>query len=60
MNGTIFEFNDYLQLCQTDFSMAFYLIHMTSESIPTSFSSSGKKFLGDLGKGIKKLHTDFV
>lgn len=32
---------------------------MTSKSITTTVSSSGKKTLGDLGKGIKKLHVDY-
>ena len=32
---------------------------MTSKSITIAVSSSGKKTLGDLGKGIKKLHTDY-
>lgn len=29
---------------------------MTSKSMTTAVSSNGKKTLGDLGKGIKKLH----
>ena len=32
---------------------------MTSKSITTAVSSNGKKTLDDLGKGIKKLHTDY-
>ncbi|QMU55169.1 MAG: hypothetical protein GKS07_09930 [Nitrosopumilus sp.] len=32
---------------------------MTSKSITTAVSSGGKKTLGDLGKGIKKLHADY-
>ncbi|MDH3395968.1 MAG: hypothetical protein OEL52_07435 [Nitrosopumilus sp.] len=32
---------------------------MTSKSITTAVSSSGKKTLGDLGQGIKKLHADY-
>ena len=32
---------------------------MTSKSITTAVSSSGKKTLGDLGNSIKKLHTDY-
>ena len=32
---------------------------MTSKSITTAVSSSGKKTLGDLGQGIKKLHVDY-
>ncbi|MDH3793507.1 MAG: hypothetical protein OER78_00355 [Nitrosopumilus sp.] len=32
---------------------------MTSKSITTAVSSSGKKTLGDLGKGIKKLHANY-
>jgi hypothetical protein len=32
---------------------------MTSKSITTVVSSSGKKTMGDLSKGIKKLHADY-
>jgi len=32
---------------------------MTSKSITTTVSSSGKKTLGDLGNGIKKMHADY-
>ena len=32
---------------------------MTSKSITTAVSSSGKKTLGELGISIKKLHTDY-
>ena len=32
---------------------------MTSKSITTAVSSSGKKTLGELGQGIKKLHADY-
>ena len=32
---------------------------MTLKSITTAVSSSGKKTLGDLGKGIKKLHANY-
>ncbi|WP_316505611.1 hypothetical protein [Nitrosopumilus sp.] len=32
---------------------------MTSKTITTTVSSNGKKTLDDLGKGIKKLHTDY-
>lgn len=32
---------------------------MASKSITTAVSSSGKKTLGDLGQGIKKLHSNY-
>jgi len=32
---------------------------MASKSITTAVSSSGKKTLGDLGQGIKKLHANY-
>ena len=32
---------------------------MTSKLITTAVSSSGKKTLGDLGQGIKKLHSNY-
>lgn len=34
-------------------------LFMTSKSITTVVSSSGKKTLDDLSKGVKKLHTDY-
>ena len=32
---------------------------MASKSITTAVSSNGKKTLGDLGQGIKKMHVDY-